>query len=340
MKRFGTNSWRRTWVIVGAAWATACFAPPPAADAQQTGRRVLAPGVLTVIPPVPAEAETLNSPVPLTEVLAELDDLDWTPSQYTKSQTLIDKAKAVGLRREIWNIEFAFKPLRRMQIDVAQPTGKMQRKNIYYMVYRVRNPGGTLRPKEIKDEVFGHVTYGTERAAKQPLRFNAHFVLAGRVLENGQYKTKEYLDRLIPAAWGPISQRETPGLKLENSIGIGKIDLPVEEDAAAKGVWGVVTWEDLDPRIDFFSVYVQGLTNAYVYQEAPAGPKKGGVPGEGKSYGLKTLQLNFYRAGDALHEHEEEIKYGVPLDSDPDEQARFLKLYDVPKPLDSLWLYR
>lgn len=310
------------------------------ATAQQAGRRILAPGVLTVIPPVPAEKETMHSPVPLKEVLAELDGLDWTPNLYAKSETLLEKAKAVGLRREIWNIEFAFKPLRRIQVDIPQPTGKMQRKNIYYMVYRVRNPGNTIRPTEIKDDTFGHVTFGSERAAKQPLHFNAHFVLSGRVLVDGKYVTKEYLDRVIPAARRAIEDRETPGLTLLNTVDIVKQDLPVGDETSSKAVWGVVTWEDLDPRIDFFSIYVQGLTNAYLYQDPENGPQKGDVPGKGKRYATKTLQLNFHRSGDSLHEHEDEMKFGVRLDGDPGEQARILSLYGLKEPLDSLWLYR
>ena len=34
-----------------------------------------------------------------------------------------------------------------------------------------------------------------------------------------------------------------------------------EED---NSVWGLATWEDVDPRVDFFSVYIKGLTNAYL----------------------------------------------------------------------------
>ena len=33
--------------------------------------------------------------------------------------------------------------------------------------------------------------------------------------------------------------------------------------AVGETLWGVATWEDIDPRIVRFSVYVFGLTNAY-----------------------------------------------------------------------------
>ena len=46
------------------------------------------------------------------------------------------------------------------------------------------------------------------------------------------------------------------------------------------------------------------------------------------------------RAGDAIAEHEGEIRYGMRIDSDPAEQAKIFKLFGVQERLDSQWLYR
>ena len=35
-------------------------------------------------------------------------------------------------------------------------------------------------------------------------------------------------------------------------------------------VWGVATWQDVDPNNVWFSVYVEGLTNAYRFSDDPA----------------------------------------------------------------------
>ena len=35
-------------------------------------------------------------------------------------------------------------------------------------------------------------------------------------------------------------------------------------------VWGVATWQDVDPNNVWFSVYVEGLTNAYKFSDDPA----------------------------------------------------------------------
>src|SRR5258705_7761315 len=129
------------------------------------------------------------------------------------------------LRRTIWNLEFSFKPMRMISIDVPQASGRMQRQLVWYMVYRVRNLGNHLKPKglitqdavaadaESKDpneevielvdptvpdakelyEKFKDYTDEVEVFGRKTtdLRFFPHFIL-----HSTEYK-KEYLDRLI-----------------------------------------------------------------------------------------------------------------------------------------------
>ena len=47
-----------------------------------------------------------------------------------------DWAKDVTFRHDVWVLRFRFKPMRMMWVDVPQPSGFMQRKLIWYMVYR------------------------------------------------------------------------------------------------------------------------------------------------------------------------------------------------------------
>lgn len=316
------------------------FAQAGAGTGGPSPGRMLAPGVLTTITPEPLEAETFTKPIPLVELQANLQGLDWTPNYLPKSEVLAEKAKTVVLRRTIWNLEFSFKPLRRLYVDIPQPTGKMQRKQIWYMVYRVRNAGSEMRPKENVDETYKHTTYSTERVNIDALRFLPQFVLNGHVLEGDKYVTKEYLDRIIPAAIPAIQQREFGGRELLNTVKIQRMAIPLSDDQNDRSVWGVVTWEDLDPRIDFFSIYIGGLTNAYRFADPAGAYAKGDPPGKGRVFQYKTLRLNFHRAGDALHEHEEELHYGVRLDADPNEQDRILTIYGLKSPLDHLWVYR
>lgn len=301
--------------------------PARAVWAQQV--RQLAPGVVRVIAPEPNEGETFLGPI----ALPSLTDFAWTPSYAADTATLREMASKITLRHNVWNLEFSFKPLRMVRIDVPQTSGKMQQKLIWYVVYRVRNLGGHLHPVPVEDE-YQHTTYSTGRAdevlnigAAQPeasIRFYPHFVLES-VEEN-----KSYLDRVIPVAIPVIAQREMRGGKLHNSVEISKVPIPVGQ-GEADGVWGVATWEDVDPRIDFFSVLVQGLTNAFRTEAKPDGEV---------AYLVKTLQLNFWRPSDTINEHEREIRYGIPAVSNTDEQARILANYGLAQRLDHLWVYR
>ncbi len=309
--------------------------------AQQEIPRKLAPGVLTVIPVAPQEDETATGPIPLVELLTNYADLDWKPNYMAKKETLLEKARSVTLRRPIWNLELAFKPIRRINVDIPSPTGRMQQKQIWYMVYRVKNLGTQFVPTGVKD-AFGNETYKVEAAPQNEIRFAPHFVFAGQAMIDDQYVEKEYFDRLIPIAAKGIEARESRNVKLYNSIEITRMPIPVSDENVDRSVWGYVAWEDIDPRIDFFRVYVQGLTNAYRFGDPTDANayQKGAAPASARQFSHKTLQLNFWRAGDSINEHEEEVHFGVRLETDPEEQAMILSHYGLQEPLDYIWLYR
>lgn len=283
--------------------------------------RKLAAGVVTVIPTSYDEGDTFTGPLELKEV----PRIKWSPNFLAKSSTIEEQAKRVILRRDIWCLELAFKPLRLIEVEIPQPSGKMQRKRIWYMAYRVKNNGHHLNPVATEDK-FGHKTYGTQVFDKD-LRFFPQFVLETKDLD----RTKAYLDRVIPAAVGPIQQREDPNIKLLNTVEISKLAIPVSDERNDRSVWGVVTWEDIDPRADYFSIYVQGLSNAFRFEETAPGKRR---------YTHKTLQLNFWRPGDANTESEDYIRYGVRLVSDEAEQRSINARFGVETPLDYVWLYR
>ncbi len=73
--------------------------------------------------------------------------------------------------------------------------------------------------------------------------------------------TKVYPDRVIPVAMLAIRQREDPNRKFLNTVEMCR------EIAVDETLWGIATWEDIDPRIVRFSVYVSGLTNAYRWKD-------------------------------------------------------------------------
>lgn len=321
------NVFRRK-ISFGSAFLAVAAVSITASWAADVPPRKLAAGVLSIIPPEPKDEETFQGPLPL-RVTQQVWDPPFTP----KTATLAEIASQTTLRRNIWNLEFAFKPVRMVYIDIPQINGKMHRKLIWYMVYRVKNNGKHLTPVPQKDD-FGHTTYTTgtvdevlNYGATQPsgkIFFFPHFVLASHD------ERKEYLDRIIPVAIPVIQQREMRGGRLLNTVEISRVGVEVSTEVEDRSVWGVVTWDDVDPRTDFFSIYVQGLTNAFKLEATD----------QGVVSRIKTLQLNFWRPSDPINEHEEEIRYGVPAVADQAEQARILAFYNIPVRVDHLWLYR
>ncbi len=58
----------------------------------------------------------------LVEIVKGLPELDWQPNFEAKSRTVFERSRVVVLRRQVWNLEFAFKPVRTIIVDVPQPT--------------------------------------------------------------------------------------------------------------------------------------------------------------------------------------------------------------------------
>src|SRR5436309_9277020 len=101
-----------------------------AATGQQP-RRSFAPGVLTTIPPAPQAEEMITGPRPLVELPIAIKDLKYEPKLASVSTTVYERAQSAMLRRTIWNLEFSFKPMRMLYVDVPQASGRMQRQLVW-----------------------------------------------------------------------------------------------------------------------------------------------------------------------------------------------------------------
>ena len=89
-------------------------------------------------------------------------------------------------------------------------------------------------------------------------------------------------------------------------------------------------WRDVDPRTDFFTVEVLGLTNAQKIEQQADGLK----------YLQKRLVLNFSRPGDTVNELDDQIRFGIPALKDPARQKYVLDQFGVKERLDYTWIYR
>ncbi len=307
------------------------FAQTEKKDPSTQEQTQFASGVVTVIPPAPHPEETFDGPQTLQALLDAHPEIQFggethpngEPHFDPRSRTLVEMAKQVILRREIFCFEFSFKPLRQIYIDVPRPDGRMQRKLVWYMVYRVRYRGGDLRPAP--DTVAGVQIYKrVESVHYDSRRFFPMLALRDNVTG------KAYKDRILPTAEQKIKVREQISAPLHNSVEISKVKIPYTSDPAAPGVWGVATWDDVDPNLDFVSVEVYGLTNAF-QQDGE---------GDDAPYRRKALQLNFYRPGDTIAQTEDLIRFGVPAFQDETEQQYVLKQYGLDERLDYQWIFR
>lgn len=292
-----------------------------------TGKtRPLAPGVLTTIPPRLEPDDTVSTH-DLVEIRAN-QALQWKPEYLAESDTLYGLSSNMKFRREVWCLEFSFKPLRMIEVSVPRATGGNQTKLVWYLVYRVRNTGQVLKPVEGENGIFH-----SEMAKGGPVRFMPQFILESNDRQaDGTRVEKAYLDRVLPSAVAAISERETPGQRLLNSIEISQTPIPVSDERIDRSVWGVATWTDIDPRMDFFSILVGGLTNAYRWEDVPGAYRTGDAPGRGREFRRKMLQLNFWRPGDELGQTEQELRFGVPLGK--------ADIYGVPDGVAYRWVYR
>ncbi|NLE36572.1 MAG: hypothetical protein GX621_00945 [Pirellulaceae bacterium] len=229
-------------------------------------------------------------------------------------------AKNATFRRDIFHLKFECKPLRIVWVDLPQKSGKLQRKPVYYLVYSVTNVPiadqktdppryGWMHPVQSEDEPHKFLVQYEDR----PIRFVPEFLL-----ESPEYQ-KAYSERYIPLALEAIRQREDrlpPGWSntdktvhrepLRSSVEMAG-DIPV-----GKTLWGVAMWEEVDPRIDRFAIYVQGLTNAYQWKNLPERYRPGVDRSAYRKMLLKTLRLNFWRPGDEFQPEESEIRRGYP----------------------------
>jgi len=285
-----------------AAWSAVAWSADPSA-----GFRPLAPGVLTVIPApaVPpgaaAAATDTVSHGDLVDITVGRADLAWKPLQSPAHTTFVERGRDREYARDVWNLEFAFKPPRMIEVDVPAPGLKMQKKRVWYLVYRVRNAGGRRPAVDAADTARRNTeTFET------PIRFVPQFVLESlEPLEEAEGLTsyRAYLDRVIPAALGPIRERDGGGKELLDTAAMVAEPIPPGEER-----WGVATWEDVDPRIDFFSIYVRGLTNAFEWRPRTGVEIKAtDPPGSAMEQSLRTLRLDFWRPGDG---REEEMSVG------------------------------
>ncbi len=241
-----------------------------------------------------------------------------------------DFAKDVTFPHQVWTLEIKYKPVRMIWADIpdtesmpasgsvaatSRVGGRMLRKQIWYIVYQVTNPGKAYQLVEKDDElnkldVSGKL-YKLETVDK-PVRFTPVFTLETHnlLVKEKPGFSKAKVEQYIPVVLPAIRDREDKNREFLTSQEMSEREIRVGET-----VWGVATWQDVDPNNVWFSVYVEGLTNAYKWNDDAAkyAAFKAGTSKEPfREISAKVLKLNFWRPGDEFGVRETQVRTGVP----------------------------
>ncbi len=231
--------------------------------------------------PPPADVSQLPQPEPVPEVTLA-PTLPTSPVRRGIEEPNVRMVDASLLPRDkegIWVLDFAFKPVRMVTVEIP---GK-GRKQVHYLLYRVTNRTG------------------------EPRMFVPQFTMITRTGDRPGDTVKRLEDGVIPQAVKVIQAREIP----ENPVPLlgavqstGIIPTAGEKEGIDDAVYGVAVWDNVDPEADAFSIYVRGLSDGYQQVSAP----DGGEP----TTKYKTLRMDFTRPGDARKLNEREIFLADP----------------------------
>ena len=327
--------------------------------AQETSAKPLfAPGGLIVIAP-DIDYKEVADRADMTEVLATMPETDPDLQGEIRFQPEV-WAREIRHSRDVWCLQFSFKPLRIIDVDFPNAEGNFDTKKVWYLVYNVKNLGPAVvnggKIIAMNSSLGSGVPAGKERnlpvatdptsldlprsaelefrqqkgifeprpGNDEPRRFVPHFVLATHRLVQGTHsvtnpetgktewqtesKPIAYVDRIIPLALPKIAKREGMAALPETTI-----SFPLKEIASGKDYWGVAMWVDVDPRINEFSIFVSGLTNAYQWSDMVTEDGtyvNTGEIGEGRIIKRKVLKLDWWRVGDSISLNETQFHFG------------------------------
>jgi len=193
----------------------AAVAQGPAADSGLgLASRKLVDGVLTVVPPDQNAADTALGPFDL-DFVAKHPELNWTAPDFPNNQpnfaspaeTLVAQSKNITFRHPVWGLEFAFKPVRVIDVDIPNATGLMEKKSVWYLVYRVRYTGNDLQPAISNPSDSEAIPSEPKRVQYDSVRFIPRFTLVSK-----ERRIAMDAQLLMPAVQAIAAKERVPGV--------------------------------------------------------------------------------------------------------------------------------
>jgi len=191
-------------------------------------------------PAPPADDVSLPSlkPIPVDKLVPTLPTIPVRRGATGYNVQMVDASLLPRDKAGIWVLDFAFKPVRLITVDVP---GK-GRRIFHYLYYRIVNHTGQTR------------------------RFIPQFSL---VTDTG----KRYEDTVLPQGVKNIQAREDPTYRLLGAVDIMGNVPPSTKEGIDDAVYGVAIWEGVDPKADRFNIYVRGLSDGQQVINPPEGAK-------------------------------------------------------------------
>ncbi len=149
---------------------------------------------------------------------------------------MVDASLLPRDNQAIWVLNFTFKPLRIITVDIP---GK-GRKQVHYLYYRVVNRTGKAH------EFVPQFTMLTD---------------TGKKLE----------EAVLPNAVRLIKAREDDSIRLLGAVQVAGMIPPSTKATVDDAVFGVALWDNVDPHADRLSIYVRGLSDGHQDVKTPDG---------------------------------------------------------------------
>ncbi|HMP79620.1 MAG TPA: hypothetical protein PKD54_09230 [Pirellulaceae bacterium] len=327
------NSLMRLLLATGLVWGVGLVVCLPTSAQVNREPRPFAPGVLKVFPPVMDARDSFTIPMPVPGLDAHAFEPHFAP----KAFTVFGQTQEVVFFRDVWHLEFATLGLRQIELAYRYPDGEVRTRHFWYMPYRIRDIGRSLTYREVLDDSAVAKTRkellineDTESGESRAPRFFPEFQLNGWIYDDNQERqVVSYRDQYLADVAREIQKLEDPHRRMYDKFEMLDQTVPRVDASSDEGLWGVAIWENVDPNIDFCSVQVFGLTNAYRMEQTVAGEVV---------IRRKVLQLNFYRPGDSVRQMRDNVYFGVPLVVSPAEQVEICKRYFLPGPrINAFW---
>lgn len=168
--------------------------------------------------------------------------------------------KEMQKQERLFEMEVTFKSMRMRWVNITDPKDptKKTRERVWYLVYKAVN-----RKLDVPDD--GGLVAKNEEDEIKPPYFIPRFTLV--TTDNNEYKI--YRDVVIPEAIADIRKRESryegQG-PLINTVDAAKpVPQPVAiTDKQQNAIYGVAMWRGVDPKTDYFTIYMSGFSNAFM----------------------------------------------------------------------------